>query len=299
MTIDDEARPSRSRGLLPRLVALLLAFLAGTLAMGYALTHWDTAARYLRPAEPDPVPLPAMPAQPSRPPVIVTPLPLAAVEALSGRVVELEGRIGAIDARARVASVNADRAEALLVAFAARRALDRGVGLGYLEPLMRARFGEAQPQAVATILTAARLPVTLDELRAGLAQARPALAGAGPRAGWWQAVRREIAGLVVLRRATAPSMQPADRLDRAQAAVEAGHVDRALAEVARLPGRDAAAGWIASARRYVSARQALDLIEAAALNAPRPDVTPPASAPAADPVQPAAEESSEPSAPAA
>ena len=48
----------------------------------------------------------------------------------------------------------------------------------------------------------------------------------------------------------------------------AGHVDAALAAIARLPGRKAATAWIASARRYVQARVALDRIETAALLQP-------------------------------
>ena len=36
-----------------------------------------------------------------------------------------------------------------------------------------------------------------------------------------------------------------------------------------MPGRDNAADWIAKARRYVAARQALDTIETAALLEPR------------------------------
>ena len=44
------------------------------------------------------------------------------------------------------------RADALVVAFAARRALDRGVALGYLEPLLVDRFGSQHQQAVGTIM---------------------------------------------------------------------------------------------------------------------------------------------------
>jgi hypothetical protein len=57
----------------------------------------------------------------------------------------------------------------------------------------------------------------------------------------------------------------------------AGEVNYALVEVMRMPGRDQAADWIGKARRYVSARAALDAIETAALLDP---VTPPAPQPA-------------------
>ena len=36
---------------------------------------------------------------------------------------------------------SAGRADALVIAFAARRAIERGVALGYLEPLLVERFG--------------------------------------------------------------------------------------------------------------------------------------------------------------
>ncbi|MDB5694097.1 MAG: hypothetical protein JWO81_3160, partial [Alphaproteobacteria bacterium] len=59
-----------------------------------------------------------------------------------------------------------------------------------------------------------------------------------------------------------------DRLRRAERALDAGQVEVALLEVLRLPGRDNAQDWIALARRYVAARQALDTIETAALLEP-------------------------------
>ena len=57
---------------------------------------------------------------------------------IARRVAALEQRIGQVDTQSRAAVGNADRAEGLLVAFAARRALDRGVALGFLEALLRA-----------------------------------------------------------------------------------------------------------------------------------------------------------------
>ncbi|MBC7985524.1 MAG: hypothetical protein H7X93_02480, partial [Sphingomonadaceae bacterium] len=66
-----------------------------------------------------------------------------------------------------------------------------------------------------------------------------------------------------------PSPAPSDRLQRARDKLNAGQVDSALAEVLRLPGQAAAAQWIADARRYVAARNALDRIETVALIEPR------------------------------
>ena len=300
MIRNDETTEIRTAS--PRRRALILYgllpaafFLLGLAAMGWTLSRWEPGARMLgivpetaAPAAPvEPVPAgpvaglteggPTEPeAEPER--IVIDP-------EITRRVAELERRISLVDNQSRAAVGNADRAEGLLVAFAARRALDRGVALGFLEALLRQRFGETQPQAVGTVITAARDPVTLQELQDGLQQVSPQLLGAGPQQSWWDALRAELGGLVTVRREDTPSTDPSERLRRATRRLEAGEVDVALAEVLRLPARDHAGDWIAKARRYVGARRALDTIETAALLEPR---TAPASAPVpAKPAQPA------------
>ena len=272
-------------------------FLLGVAAMGWILSRWESGARMLGIADSPPAEILVADQPPPAPAVAARPAPAATGEAeeeperividpeITRRVVELERRIGQIDNQSRAAVGNADRAEGLLVAFAARRALDRGVPLGFLEALLRQRFGDTQPQAVGTVITAARSPVTLQELRDGLAAVAPELAGPGPQAGWWSAFRAELGGLVTVRRAGTPSPAPEEKLRRATRQLEAGQVDVALAEVLRLPNRDRAADWITRARRYVMARRALDAIETAALVDTRTSAVPPA---AIGPVQPAA-----------
>jgi hypothetical protein len=256
-----------------------IAFLLGLGAMGFTLGRWDGAARLVGIA-PEPVaPLPA--AEPAPVPILVQPEP-APVPAgtasperividpeITRRVAALEARLGQVGTEARAAVGNADRAEGLLVAFAARRALDRGVALGFLEGLLRQRFGDTQPQAVGTIITAAREPVTLQELQDGLQQVSPQLAGAPPEQNWWGAIRSELGNLITVRREGTPSTEPTERLRRATRRLEAGQVDVALVEVLRLPAREFARDWIVKARRYVIARRALDAIETAALLEPR------------------------------
>ncbi|MEO8724424.1 MAG: hypothetical protein ABI395_13085 [Sphingobium sp.] len=190
-------------------------------------------------------------------------------DALDGRMVALSSRIEGISAQAQMAGASASRAEALLVAFAARRSLDNGAPLGYLEGELRARFGDAQPRAVATIINAAQEPVTLVDLQEGLTDAAPALMGTGPSGDWWTATKREIANLVIVRKATSPSAVPERALERARQLLLGGRVDAALAEVERLPGRGKVDSWIQMARRYNEARRALDVIEAAAIIEPR------------------------------
>jgi hypothetical protein len=281
----DEAPAPRRRGLFTYLLLPALFFLLGLGAMGWLLSRWEGGAQMLgiaQPAAPAPAAQPVAP-QPM-PQTEFAPLDPAAPGAaperividpeITRRVAEIERRLGQVYNQSRAAVGNADRAEGLLVAFAARRALDRGVALGFLEALLRQRFGATQPQAVGTVIAAARQPVTLQELQDGLQQLGPELVGAGPQQSWWGALRAELAGLVIVRREDSPSAEPSERLRRAERRLEAGQVDVALAEVLRLPGRGYADEWIRDARRYVLARRALDTIETAALLEPRTNPAP-------------------------
>jgi len=285
----------RRRSLVSLLFVPLLAFVGGLILMGWVLTRSGTADHWLGLVPKAEVPKPAPPPEPiiqQQAPAQVAPAAppsdgtaAAADPELLRRVNRMEERVGQLDLQSRAAVGNADRAESLLVAFAARRALDRGLGLGYLETLLRQRFAGSQAQAVATIFTAARTPVTLEQLQAELQELSPKLTGGGPDQGWWQAFKTELAGLISVRKEGTPSPLPSEHLRRAQSSLQAGQVEVALVEVMRLPGRANAAGWIEKARRYVAARQALDTIETAALMEP-PPAAPPAPAPAAPVVQP-------------
>ncbi len=187
-------------------------------------------------------------------------------DALEARIAAMEQRLSQIDLRTEAASGNSARSEGLLVAFAARRALDRGAPLGLLEDQLRLRFADAQPNAVNTIITAARKPVTLDQLVARLESLAPSLS-ATPAAqlGTWDKVKHELSNLFVIRHDSTPSPAPANRLDRARLSLGAGRIEEAVAEVQKLPGAGDAESWIADARSYAASRAALDLIETTAL----------------------------------
>ena len=278
---------SKRRSRVSMLLVPLLAFIAGIALMGWLLTRWDAAAAYLgiRPEAPAPpvvVQAPrAVPVLNPDPPTAADTQRLVIDPETTRRVNQLEQRVAAVSEQSQAAAGNADRAEGLLVAFAARRALDRGVPLGYIEGLLRQRFGDTQRQAVATIITAARQPVTLEELQTGLQEVGEQLVGGSPDQDWWTALKAELGDLVNIRRSGTPSTLPAERLQRAKRRLDAGQVDVALAEVLRMPGQAHAAEWIADARRYVAARRALDTIETAALLDPRnpPEVAGPTPAP--------------------
>jgi hypothetical protein len=250
----------------PILLLLIAALLVGMATMAWLFHRFDKVAEVIKPAIPIVVPPPARAA----PLVNIAPPPPAEIveTIVAQRIDQIEEKVDDIDERAQSATSDAHRAEGLLVAFAARRAIDRGTPLGYLEPVLRERFGKVEPRAVATIISAARQPVTIDHLRDQLEMLEPALSSPSSEEGWWDGFRRELAGLIVIRKASVPSNAPVDRLARAQDDLAAGHVDAALIEVARLPGRKLAESWIAEARRYVQARAALDRVEAAALLQP-------------------------------
>ena len=255
--------PRKPRSLRSLMLILGIAFIAGVAAMGWGLSRWDGARHWLfgnAAAEKQPVTAYAL-----TPRMVPAPALSQGASDLVTRMAAIEGRVARVEATGAAGGGNSMRAEALLVSFAARRAIDRGLGLGYVEGLLSQRFGATQPRAVATIIAAARQPATLEQLRAGLDTARPDLVGGGPNEDWWAGLKRGVSSVFVVRQAGTDSADPAARVAHAAELVEIGRVDQALADVARLPNRDKAASWMTMARRYVEAHRALDLLEAAAI----------------------------------
>ena len=246
-----------------RLLIGLVLLLAGAAAAVWGLGHYQPAARFLG----------IVPASPSAPKAIAVssaPAPQAAPASRSqtpesARIAQLEDRLARVENATQHAEGSAGRADALVVAFAARRAIDRGVALGYLENLLVERFGSQQQQAVATVITASHQPVRLNELIGEYEALGPELRRGGPQDNWWSNFRRELGSLVELHRADRPAVNAEARYQRALQRLSSGDVDRALAETMRLPGASNAGEWVAKARRYIAAHRALDDIESAAL----------------------------------
>jgi hypothetical protein len=251
-----------------RLAWALLLLIAGAALAIWGLSRWDAGARFLGVT---PVAVPVVAPQLVAAPVVPAPPALVELE----KIAALEARLGLLERETRTVQGSAGRADALVIAFAARRAVERGVALGYLEPLLIERFGANHQAAVATVVTASRNPVTQAELVADYNRMSDVLRGGGPDEDWWTGARRELGSLISIRRNDSPSPRPAARYDRALARLDNGEIDAALAETMRLPGatRPEAQGWIVRARRLIAAKRALDEIESAALVGPvRPTV---------------------------
>jgi hypothetical protein len=170
--------------------------------------------------------------------------------------------------QANAAAGNAGRAEGLLIAFAVRRAIERGDRLGYLADQLRMRFGAAEPEAVRAILAIEREAVTLDQLLAGLDGLAPELGQNPAKEDTFAWLSRELGELFVVRREDAPSPAPERRIERARWFLESGRADAAIAEVSNLPNADRAGNWLADAQRYAAAQRALERIESAAILEP-------------------------------
>jgi hypothetical protein len=188
---------------------------------------------------------------------------------IEARVVATEQRMDRLSLQMQAATGNAARAESLLIAFAARRAIERGEPLGYLADQLKLRFEDARPNSVRIIIAAAQTPLTLDVLIARLDGLAPTLANDAKEKISWNWFENELSSLFVVRRESAPSPQPQRRLERARLFLESGRIEAAVAEVRNLPGADEARQWIADAERYAAAKRALDRLETAAILEPR------------------------------
>lgn len=259
-------RRGSARGLI---LAALLAFAAGGGLVGWMMRDRPEAARQDAPAKPVAVAVPGGAAP--GPALGAAPTPLAEVErvaeqqgGLDQRLAATEQRLAKLDLQAQAAAGNAARAESLLIAFATRRAIERGAELGYLADQLRLRFGDQWPNAVSTIIEFSRKPVRLDSLTARLDGLGPQLreSDEGPS---WTSFKRELKELFVVRRESTPSPEPQRRLERARWALEQGRYQAAIDEVKAMPGATKAQVWIADAERYKKAMDALEVIETAAV----------------------------------
>ena len=295
---DSNIQATRTKSWRMPVFIILIGVVLGLVLAGWALTKSDYARNWLLGSSASPekaiaIPVPDAPAQLSpQPPALASAPPIVADD-MAARLAQIESRMARVESTASTGHESA-RAEGLLIAFAARRALEKGMALGYIEGELTRQFGQSQPRAVAMIIAAARRPATIDALSTQLEALTPDLAGNKANESWWDGIKRGAASLIIVRQAGDASPDPAVRLNRAKQLISAGQVDQALAEVARLPNRAKADSWIATARRHIEADRALDLLEAAAIlpQAPAtpstPVLAPESASPIAAPTLPAA-----------
>jgi len=265
----DEYFPSRAQSMVRRRTpwsaiagVVLAAFLLGAVAAWALLRPDDLAVSDLVSIRSEST----APAAPAGAPAVVGAEEFAEQEGeIDQRIAELEQRLARLGAQADAAAGNAARAEGLLIAFAARRAIERGDRLGYLADQLRMRFGVAETDAVQAVLAVDRDPVTLDQLLARLDGLAPQLGEDAASQGTFDWLWGELGELFVVRREGAPSPAPVRRLGRARLFLESGRTEAAIAEVRNLPNAGSAADWIDDAGRYAAAQRGLKRIEAAAI----------------------------------
>jgi hypothetical protein len=281
-------RRSGGRGLGVVLGSLVLIMLACGAWVGWH-TGWLRAA--LHPAETHPDAAPAASPSATTAAIVAQGNLIATNAALAeatARLTALQQRLAELNTQTLLASDQATRAEALLIAAAARRTVERGQPLGTLETALRARFGASQLVAVNQIVAGAQNPVTIGGLTEEFALLEPRLMAGPASESTWDWLSRQVGSMFVIRHDDTPSPAPESRMARARAALAGQRVDLAIAEVERMPGKEAATIWLIHAREWQNTQHALDQIETAALAIPAaaPLVAkPPADTPAA-PVTP-------------
>lgn len=241
--------PPRRRGCGAIMLAVLLAFVVGGGAAGWVMLRHPELVRPL--------------ATSARPAPVPTTSPAEA------QVATLEARLARLNLEAQAAAANAGRAEALLSALAARRAIERGRPLGPIEEQLRLHFGASQPGALAVVAGAGRNPVTISTLAASLAGLVPdTSAPTGPSG--WARVRADLSNLFTIRHEPGDLATPGTRVERARSSLYRGDVEAAISEVRKLPPAPSSRNWIASAQRYAQVQAALDQLDVSALAQPAP-----------------------------
>jgi hypothetical protein len=157
----------------------------------------------------------------------------------------------------------ASQAEAALLVLNARQAMEAGKPLGDLANRLQVTFGQNQPQAMTTILSAARRPVSNATLLDGFDAIAPRLLEPGGTA--WDRGRYELAHLFVIRRGDAEPSAITQRIKRTREAIIAGDIAIAAKTVRAMPGADQARIWLLDANRAIAVHQAFDALSQSAM----------------------------------
>ncbi|HEY7687836.1 MAG TPA: hypothetical protein VH835_04050, partial [Dongiaceae bacterium] len=108
-----------------RIAWSLLLLVAGAALATWGLSRWDAGARFfgVEPRQPLQIVRQPAPARPVHSQPAIPTMPAAD----AARIGALEARLASLESATQAAAGSAGRADAMLVAFAARRAIDRGV----------------------------------------------------------------------------------------------------------------------------------------------------------------------------
>jgi hypothetical protein len=147
------------------------------------------------------------------------------------------------------------KSEAILLALATRRRVERGQDLGQLDKQLRSRFEQNWPEEVETVVNFSKDPVTFDNLVLGLEmidQGQKETIGVG----LWTKLAEQFQELFV---------QRSSGLEQVRILLENKNLELAIIEVRQLVNTVSAKDWLTDAERYLEAMEALDRIENAAL----------------------------------
>lgn len=182
---------------------------------------------------------------------------------LSARINALDAHVAAVAGSTTAAG---EQARDLLLLALARRFVERGRPIARFETLLRERFGKRDPGAVDALLAWSASPQSRSLLRDRLVElARPAEASASatPDAGWWQRLWNGLSGLVSVRDKAAVGRE---ELDRVLAAFDENDIPLAVARLETTPASPRKDVWIAGARQFVAALEAVEGLESQILD---------------------------------
>ena len=187
---------------------------------------------------------------------------------INERVDSLDNRLAQIDSQAQQLSGNATRTEAMLIAFAARRAIDSGSRLGYIKNQLQTRFINSNADDVKVIIEAGDNPVRLSALQNQLENGARFLLQSDDDKSTWDVIKKEISELIIIRPANSRPSQTEQRLAQIKMDLNNRDVKNAISKMEEMPGAINAREWISYARRYIKVQEALDAIEKTAILLP-------------------------------
>ena len=270
MTDGSPSTPPR-RTIGRSLILPTLFFVGGVAATGWILTSTEFGTQLV--SQPAPEPIAIDPVKIATPPsAVAAPPPMT--DDIAARIAAIEGRLARAEASGGSGGAGLNtQLNRVMLALAARRAIETGRGLGGLQGEFERQFGADAPYLVAAIASAAKQPVTLTALNSEFAALAPALSGSGDK--WWARISNSFSNLVTVRDGKTKSDDPAALVAQAKAALNIGNVAAAVEAVSQTPNRATAVDWMAKAKRYAAAIQAVDALEAKAYStAPTEAVAP-------------------------